>query len=334
MHVVVGAASRMRATTTQRDGADDDGPRHQQQGGHQELPRAPGGRRQRADADAGASAPRSRSRRRSAGRRTTTAASPRPTSATRTTSLTAAPPPPRLTTPTSATAIPARVVAGTRSRRILACSVSTTASASAQRGHPGRHGGEPGHEAPAGCGRKSPAASTSTTQWRAAADQCEERQVAAGVLEQRPLVDHGELEVRVGVVDRLAPGLEQHHQRHREQAAPVRRLAPDGGARTAADHIAPQVRCRPPARPPAARRAPARASPEDREGQVARRRPSGRSRPRRPTPTGRWRPAPAPAAPPARARRRGPTRCPACDGTRPCSTHSASAAATATGAQR
>ena len=43
-------------------------------------------------------------------------------------------------------------------------------------------------------------------------------EVAAGVLEQRALVDHRQLEVGVGVVDRLAAGLDQDDQREGEQA--------------------------------------------------------------------------------------------------------------------
>ena len=43
-------------------------------------------------------------------------------------------------------------------------------------------------------------------------------EVAAGVFEQRALVDHRQLEVRVGVVDRLPPGLGDDDQRERDRA--------------------------------------------------------------------------------------------------------------------
>ena len=54
------------------------------------------------------------------------------------------------------------------------------------------------------------------------------REVAAGVLEQRPLVDHRQLEVRVGVVDRLAAGLGDDDEREGDRAERERRARPDG----------------------------------------------------------------------------------------------------------
>ena len=48
-------------------------------------------------------------------------------------------------------------------------------------------------------------------------------EVTPGVLKQRPLVDHRQLQVGVRVIDRLATGLDQHHEQERDRAAPVRR---------------------------------------------------------------------------------------------------------------
>ena len=54
-------------------------------------------------------------------------------------------------------------------------------------------------------------------------------EVAPGVLEQRPLVDHRQLEVRVGVVDRLAPRLGDDDERERRR----RRARAPGSTRCA-----------------------------------------------------------------------------------------------------
>ena len=61
-------------------------------------------------------------------------------------------------------------------------------------------------------------------------------EVAPGVLQQRALVDHRQLEVRVRVVDRLAPGLDEHDEREGQRSAPVRRLGPDVAAGRRAGH--------------------------------------------------------------------------------------------------
>ena len=55
----------------------------------------------------------------------------------------------------------------------------------------------------------------------------QKREVAAGVLEQRPLVDHRQLEVRVGVVDRLPARLRDDHEQERQQREGLRGIAPD-----------------------------------------------------------------------------------------------------------
>ena len=119
----------------------------------------------------------------------------------------APPPAAQLTTPSSATrGAGERGVGGTSRRRILACQVSVSARAThehddasasaasaAARSRPGGAGrGRPRAPARPSGGRRRPTGAG---------------QVAAGVLEQRPLVDHRQLEVGVGVVDRLAAGL-------------------------------------------------------------------------------------------------------------------------------
>ena len=46
----------------------------------------------------------------------------------------------------------------------------------------------------------------------------QEREIAPAVLEHRPLVDHRQLEVRVGVVERLPPGLGEDDEREPDRA--------------------------------------------------------------------------------------------------------------------
>lgn len=58
----------------------------------------------------------------------------------------------------------------------------------------------------------------------------QEGEVASGILQQRTFVDHGELEVGVGIVHGLAPGLGYDHQREAQGGHPVRRCRPDAGA--------------------------------------------------------------------------------------------------------
>ena len=70
-------------------------------------------------------------------------------------------------------------------------------------------------------------------------------EVAAGVLEQRALVHHRQLEVGVGVVDRLAAGLGQHDEPERERRRPVRRLAPTSPGRAGRRAQREQVGARP-----------------------------------------------------------------------------------------
>ena len=60
-------------------------------------------------------------------------------------------------------------------------------------------------------------------------------EVAAGVLEQRSLVDHRQFEVRVGAVDRLAAHLGDSDQREGEGAKRQRRARPDLRARCCCD---------------------------------------------------------------------------------------------------
>ena len=76
-------------------------------------------------------------------------------------------------------------------------------------------------------------------------------EVAARVLEQRPLVDHRQLEVRVGVVDRLPAGLGDDDERERD----ARRARAPGSTRRAVPAVAGDHRrrgrsCRRPARRP------------------------------------------------------------------------------------
>ena len=96
--------------------------------------------------------------------------------------------------------------------RIFATSVSTSASAAAEHDE---HDGQQRELEPARCrvrnedlGREhehDPVAGGGTP--------LQKREVASTVLEQRPLVDHGQLEVRVGVVDGLAAGLGEDDER-------------------------------------------------------------------------------------------------------------------------
>ena len=129
----------------------------------------------------------------------------------------------------------------------------------------------------------------------------QKREIAAGVLEQRPLVDHRQLEMRVGVVDRLAAGLDEDHEHERQRAAPVRRRAPDvpAGRRDAHRQQVGAVRGK---RRDAAARAPA-APPRTPRSSDRAPRPSERSRCRCPTPRRPARTGRAQAARRARARR-------------------------------
>ena len=63
-----------------------------------------------------------------------------------------------------------------------------------------------------------------------------QRQVSTRVLEQRALVDHRQLEVGVGVVDRLPARLGDHDQRERDGAERERRSRPGERARGSRDH--------------------------------------------------------------------------------------------------
>ena len=64
----------------------------------------------------------------------------------------------------------------------------------------------------------------------------QEREVAAAVLEQRPLVDHRQLEVRVRVVDRLAARLGDDDGGERDRGERERRRRPGARAGRARDH--------------------------------------------------------------------------------------------------
>ena len=61
-------------------------------------------------------------------------------------------------------------------------------------------------------------------------------EVAAAVLEQRALVDHGQLEVRVRVVDGLATGLGEDDERETDCAEREPRRRPDRAPRCPCDH--------------------------------------------------------------------------------------------------
>ena len=71
----------------------------------------------------------------------------------------------------------------------------------------------------------------------------QEREVASGVLEQRAFVDHRQLEVGVGVVDRLPSRLGDDDQRERDRAERERGTRPDAGPGGAADHASRDRSC-------------------------------------------------------------------------------------------
>ena len=50
------------------------------------------------------------------------------------------------------------------------------------------------------------------------------RQVAAGIFQQHRLVNHGQLQVRGGIVHRDAPGLRQQHNEQRGKRQHMRRV--------------------------------------------------------------------------------------------------------------
>ncbi len=116
---------------------------------------------------------------------------------------------------------------GTRSRRILASQVSTTASITHSTGSPTASTTSRAHEP--------------DRTWRQQFDGQHQHdpvpggrrplqigQIPSGVLEQRTFVDHGELEMGVGIVDGLASDLDEHHQSESHHRDPVSGQAPDG----------------------------------------------------------------------------------------------------------
>ena len=173
-----------------------------------------------------------------------------------------------------------RAAAARAGSRILATSVSVSASAAQRTASAAGRSASCHHDARR-VRRKICAASTSTSQWRAAAAHCRYREVAAGVLEQRALVDHRQLEVRVGVVDGLAAGLGDHDERERDRAERERRARPDLGPGGAGDHPAQVGRRR--RRAPQREREDERRLDEDRERQVAARAHQREAVRRRPT---------------------------------------------------
>ena len=65
----------------------------------------------------------------------------------------------------------------------------------------------------------------------------EQRKIAARVLEQRAFVDHRQLEMRVRVVDRLAPRLGDHDKRERDRTECQCWVGPCGRASRPRDHL-------------------------------------------------------------------------------------------------
>ena len=202
--------------------------------------------------------------------------------------------------PSSATAAPTAISRGTSRIRIFATSVSVTASATQRSGERDRQqrelppgavrmrqedlGGEHEHEPVPRSERP-----------------LEQGQVAAGVLEHGPFVDHRQLEVRVGVVDRLPSRLGDHDEREGDGAE---RRAPGSsrrGRRPCPRRSRAGRSCRRRApRPRARARAPPRRTPTaSGRGSL----PGARSRWRRPRPPRRPRTGRARAGRPARARR-------------------------------
>ena len=120
----------------------------------------------------------------------------------------------------------------------LRLGVSTTRQRGAERDHLARPARPRLAANPRGCGRNSSAPRTSTTQWRAAARPLQEREVATGVLEQRR--PRGSSSARDGCRGCRSAGArsQQDHERERDRAAPVRRLAPDLPARCGGAHRA------------------------------------------------------------------------------------------------
>ena len=148
--------------------------------------------------------------------------------------------PRRSTSPAPASAIAQPTPSSARHAQHPHLGLHASRSAPARRRAPARRPrarrGSP--RTPPGCGRNSSAREHEHDPVARRAGPLQVREVAAGVLEQRPLVDHRELEVGVGVVDRLAPGLDEDHERERDRAAPVRRACPRYASRRAAWLIA------------------------------------------------------------------------------------------------
>ena len=91
---------------------------------------------------------------------------------------------------------------------------------------------------PRGCGRKIAGGEREHQPVPRRHRPLQEREIAAGVLEQRPFVDHRQLEVGVGIVDRLPAGLGDDDEQERQQREGLGGVAPDARARAGGGHSA------------------------------------------------------------------------------------------------
>ena len=140
----------------------------------------------------------------------------------------------QLTIPRSAAAAPTASSRGASRMRIFALSVSSTASAAQSTTSTTGSSASCPQTLSCGAGRSGRRARARPSAGRRRPLQ--ERQVASGVLEQRPFVDHRQLEMGVGVVDWLATGLGDDHESERHRGETERGVRPDGRARCARDH--------------------------------------------------------------------------------------------------
>ena len=85
------------------------------------------------------------------------------------------------------------------------------------------------HQAPVGMRQEDPGGEDENEPVSRGQRPLEERLVAAGELEHRPFVDHRQLEVRVGVVDRLSSRLGDDDERERNGGERRARASSRGG---------------------------------------------------------------------------------------------------------
>ena len=211
----------------QQETTEQDGParaaRPQRRSRRLRPPAAPPSRR--AAAPGRSRAPTATLRRRSVG-------TPRPSATTiqATRAVHPAPSTRRVITASRATPAPAPSNRGTSRMRSFATSVSSTAEADGEGDD--RHGkqretcAEPARmrQEDRRRQRRAPASGVQP-------GPLQKREVAAGVLEQRALVDHRQLEVGVGVVHRLTPRLRDDDEQERHHRQGLGGIAPHGRAR-------------------------------------------------------------------------------------------------------